>query len=59
MNLTGSWIVNARKKTIQIFRDPSIDGYSSETTHSIGDHVSPPVLPKIKLRVRSLFQIGK
>jgi Uma2 family endonuclease len=50
------WIVNVRKKSIEVFRNPSKQGYQSEANYSVRDKVSPLALPSAKLAIKTLFQ---
>jgi Uma2 family endonuclease len=50
------WIVNLRKRVIEIYRDPHAAGYAETTIVRAGDKVSPQAFPKVSLDIAELFK---
>ena len=50
-----SWIVNLQSKCIEVYRDPTVDGYAKRIEFHLQDSVSPLVLPKLSVAVAEIF----
>ncbi len=50
------WIVNVLDWGVEVFRDPSLNGYRLRRSYFGGEKVSPLALPDISLDVAALFQ---
>jgi Uma2 family endonuclease len=50
-----SWILNMRRKELEVYRDPSQAGYRSRTVLRIGDCIALLARPDILISVASLF----
>jgi Uma2 family endonuclease len=49
------WIVNLRDRLLEVFRDPSPQGYRIHLQHGAGDLVATLDLPNVSLEVATLF----
>lgn len=49
------WIVNLRDRRVEVFRDPSPQGYRIHLQHGAGDSASALELPTISVEVATLF----
>lgn len=50
------WVVNAVDWTVEVHRDPSLNGYRLLRSYAGGEKISPLALPGITLDVSALFQ---
>jgi hypothetical protein len=50
------WIVNLRKRVIEIHRDPHPTGYAETTTARAGDKASPQAFPNVSVDIAELFK---
>ena len=50
------WIVNLQRGCIEVYRDPTSDGYSVTAELWRGDFASPRTLPMVKLDVAEIFR---
>ncbi len=53
--VTESWVVDLEERVIRVFRDPSMSGYRTSFTVSVGGSVSPSALPDVIIAVSVLF----
>ncbi len=49
------WIVNLKNKTLEVYREPSPNGYASVSTLDQSQTVSPLSFPDIQLPIRDIF----
>lgn len=49
------WIANLRDRRLEVFREPSADGYRTMIHHSAGDFATALALPDFSLEVSTLF----
>jgi Uma2 family endonuclease len=49
------WIVNLQTRTLEVYRQPTAQGYSHNTEFRPGDIVSPLTLPTVKIEVAAIF----
>ena len=49
------WIVNRRADAVDVFRDPSSDGYRDQVSRGRGEHVAPSAFPDLRLSVDELL----
>jgi Uma2 family endonuclease len=49
------WIVNRRADAVDVFRDPSSDGYRDQFRRGRGEHVAPSAFPDLRLSVDELL----
>jgi Uma2 family endonuclease len=50
-----SWLLNLVRRTLEIYRDPTGDGYQTRTVLRAGDSVSPLSRPDCSIRVAELL----
>jgi Uma2 family endonuclease len=50
-----AWIVNLQSKCVEVYREPTINGYLRKLETGLGDSVSPLRLPMVVLRVADIF----
>ena len=49
------WIVNRRADAVDVFRDPSPDGYRDQFRRGRGEHVAPSAFPDLRLSVDDIL----
>ena len=49
------WVVSVRLKSVNVFRDPSKKGYKDALGFSLGDTISPLLVPQAVLSIKELF----
>lgn len=49
------WIVNRRADAVDVFRDPTPDGYREHVVRGRGDHVAPAAFPDLRLSVDEIL----
>jgi len=49
------WIVNRRADAVDVFREPSSDGYRDRFRRGRGEHVAPSAFPDLRLSVDELL----
>lgn len=49
------WIVNLQSRCIEVYREPTAEGYSNKVDFQIGETVSPQALPAVQLAVTEIF----
>jgi Uma2 family endonuclease len=49
------WIVNRRADAVDVFREPSSDGYRDQFHRGRGEHVAPSAFPDLRLSVDELL----
>jgi Uma2 family endonuclease len=50
-----SWILNTKRKELEVYRDPAAEGYRSQTVLRIGDRIAPLARPDVDISVAGLF----
>jgi Uma2 family endonuclease len=50
------WIVDVRACTVEVFREPSADGYGNHTTSALGATIRPLAFPDLEVLVSTLFE---
>jgi Uma2 family endonuclease len=53
--IAESWIVNLQSRCIEVYREPTAEGYSKKVEVSIAGTVSPQALPTVRLAVAEIF----
>ncbi|MGI8553407.1 MAG: Uma2 family endonuclease [Dehalococcoidia bacterium] len=49
------WIVNLVDDRVEVYRDPTADGYRSHTVHGRGETLTPLALPDVSIRVEEIL----
>lgn len=49
------WLVNLRRGVVEVFRNPTEDGYTSTTIARRGDSVTPLALPDVALSITEML----
>jgi Uma2 family endonuclease len=50
------WIVNLNELTVEVYREPHFEGYTSRTVLRAGDQASPAPFPDVKVEVGELLR---
>lgn len=50
-----AWIVNLQSRRLEVYREPTTDGYSKRIELAPRDVVSPLALPMVQLAVAEIF----
>lgn len=50
-----SWIVNLKSKCVEVYREPTADGYSKRIELQLQESASPLALPTIRVAVADIF----
>lgn len=53
--IPDAWILNVRRKELEVFRDPVEGRYRSRTVLRIGDSIAPLARPAVSIQVADLF----
>ena len=53
--ITESWIVNIPSSSLEVYREPSMDGYSKHMEVGRGASIAPLALPMVKIAVDDIF----
>lgn len=53
--IVESWIVNVPSRCVEVYREPTPDGYSRQLELRSNDTISPLALPTIKISVADIF----
>lgn len=51
------WIINLKKRQIEVYRDPQPEGYRTITHHAPGETLSPLAFPDVTLKVDEMFGV--
>jgi Uma2 family endonuclease len=49
------WILNLQERTLEVYREPSCDGYRTAQVYGLDEYISPLFEPDWRIRVRELF----
>jgi Uma2 family endonuclease len=53
--IAESWIVNLQSKCVEVYREPTTDGYSKKIKFHLQESLTPLALPAIRLAVADIF----
>jgi Uma2 family endonuclease len=54
--IAESWIVNLQSKSIEVYREPTPDGYMKRVEAQRGERVSPLAIPTMSVAVAEIFE---
>ncbi|HZB40360.1 MAG TPA: Uma2 family endonuclease [Ilumatobacter sp.] len=49
-----AWLVDIPNRRVEVFRQPTPDGYASATAHHLGSVISPTAFPEVEIAVAEL-----
>ncbi|GAB4355742.1 MAG: Uma2 family endonuclease [Methylohalobius crimeensis] len=54
-NIPECWLIDLEKKTIEVFQDPSTEGYQKEMSFGQTETIRPLLCPDVEIRLPGLF----
>jgi hypothetical protein len=53
--ISQAWVVDLRAGNLEVYRDPTPDGYGYRRNHDLGDHALAAALPEVAIDVAAIL----